>query len=308
MVEFDAPNKCPDCGYVGAANWLLLRHLKTRPHSCNKKRGKHAAKVRERVALSRAHHWKPSGGSHVVVFQYEDRKAEQVPYMRALTFINRQWARSQGYEYRLYAKPFDAAVPPWWQKVFYARHLHDEFQVVVHLDSDACWLDADKSVDVLGRKAGFYCGIGSGFWVAREMNAGVWVSRGSAGKAIVAQWCDLWDGVSSEWTCAFRRNAVMKWTTAGRWAGENYEQGAFSKHLLDKCWTVPRSVLNSYTVGQQTSCLAKHFYWKHKRNVVGHLRRFHAGVLNKLVKGKINPQLTHSNHQTTTQLPPIRPR
>ena len=279
---------CPDCGFAPKPRWRLVRHLKKRPLSCSRYKGAPRTMKGKRAhntalrALNRSRVLRHTDRrSNVVVFQYDDRVGEEIPYAKALSAINRAWALRHGYEYRFLKKPLDSDAPPYWQKVFYAASLHKEFQVVVHLDTDACWHDPEKPVEVVGASSAFYCGVGAGFWVAQEMNAGVWISRGRQGAAIVGKWAKLWDVErSAKWSRAVYASGRPRWSCKGKWAGPAYEQGAFADLLQD--WRVthpPMGVMNSYSERQKGTCVVKHFYWEHKANIAGYVGRSHPSKL-----------------------------
>jgi hypothetical protein len=172
------------------------------------------------------------------VLQYDNRKLDND--FEELTKRNREYAKKHGYEYVFKKTGYDY-LPPYWAKVKIAQELLREripgtntrrYKGILWVDTDAVIVDNKKLLeDFLKPEKSFvaspdpktFAQIGIG-----PFNAGIWLVRNDRnGREIIQEWMDRYN--SNKW---FLEKG--KWVTQGVWAGENYEQGAFSKHILKK--------------------------------------------------------------------------
>lgn len=166
------------------------------------------------------------GGSKPwAILQYDDRPLS-LPYQQ-LAIRNQQYASKHGYTYLFSDKSMD--FPPYWRKVKLALDILEtnKYKGVLWLDTDATIHSMEKSLDsfVKPRKA-FYFASDPPKWDA-PFNAGVWfVLANPMGKRILREWFACYN--PSNWS----KTADGKWTTQGQWAGDVYEQGAFTKKIL----------------------------------------------------------------------------
>jgi len=166
-----------------------------------------------------------------IAFQIENRKNENVD---ALMDTIKDWCEYKGINYQRYDGYRDDMVHYWW-KVFKLNDLMSEnssCEYIIWFDSDIYIWDFEKDP----RKM---MDPGIDFIAAHDpddpkdsedwFNAGVFCIRNNdGGKALVQKWMSLYD--ASKWS----RDAEGKWKTDDRWAGPNYEQGAFCEQILQK--------------------------------------------------------------------------
>ena len=166
-------------------------------------------------------------------------------------FTTRGWT----YDFR---ESGNAMQPPWWWKVF---AIHDIFEqdpdpmdlLVMWMDTDALVTDCHTNEPVsLATSDPAAC-----MWISPDapparspFNAGCFLVRGSpAGRTLMRTWCSLYDPgvwhqvpqpIQPQESASVRfgiekqpRNQQTRWTfTSGRWAGQAFEQGAFSQYIL----------------------------------------------------------------------------
>ena len=168
-----------------------------------------------------------------------------------LRVLSRGWT----YDFRPCGDPMQ---PPWWWKVFAIRDIFEQDPDPV--DLLVMWMDTDALVTE--------CRIGGPvslatndptacMWIGPDappalspFNAGCFLVRGSpAGRTLMRTWCSLYDPVvwqrvpqpiqTTDPTAVrfgLEKQALdqpTRWMfTAGRWAGDAFEQGAFARHIL----------------------------------------------------------------------------
>jgi hypothetical protein len=185
----------------------------------------------------------------------------------------------QGYDYVCRTKPSAATlgVPPYWQKVFLCCELLETYTTVVFLDSDACWHDVNKGLPPDFCRAGLHMAATTPAFKDIEINAGVFVCSGRKGRSIMTKWCGLFAGVQNMWSTTHTARG-KEWKCKGPWAGKGYEQGELNAHLFDMVTLHKFGELNSYACSQQSRCVCKHFFWKHKQNISEYVHAFHSDV------------------------------
>ncbi len=166
----------------------------------------------------------------VTVIQYETRDD---PSLNALMAMNKAHCVKKGYIYNRFGPLMD--MPPYWIKVnlvlMVLRGAADG-DIVCWLDSDAVIVDEQTPVQELFREAGhgkfFLASKDPKPWTA-AFNAGVFfVKANGVSRRLVEDWMDLYN--PRRWT----QLGSGEWKCSGAWAGEDYEQGAFIKHMLPK--------------------------------------------------------------------------
>ena len=191
------------------------------------------------------------------IFSDEIDPAQDAALRLAFTAENRLRVLSRGwkYDFRQWGDPMQ---PPWWWKVFVIRDIFEQDPDPV--DLLVLWMDTDALVTE--------CRIGGPvslatneptacMWISPDappsrspFNAGCFLVRGSpAGRTLMRTWCSLYDpGVwqrvlqptqTSEPTAVrfgLEKQPLdqpTRWLfIAGRWAGDAFEQGAFTRHIL----------------------------------------------------------------------------
>ena len=166
-----------------------------------------------------------------LAFQIENRKNENI---ESLMDRVREWCEYKNIEYQRYDGYRDDMVHYWW-KVFKLNEImndHPECEYIMWFDSDIYIWDFDKDPrDFMEPHLDFIAAHDPDDPKDTEewFNAGVFCIRNSEnGKALVNKWMSLYD--STKWF----KNYDGKWTTDDRWAGPNYEQGAFCEQILQK--------------------------------------------------------------------------
>lgn len=164
-----------------------------------------------------------------VAFQIENRRNENVD---ALMDIVKEWADEKGIEYRKYDDE-DASMPQYWRKIFKLSELMNEnYEYITWFDSDIYIYDFSKDPrEFMEPHLDFVAAHDPADPKDDEdwFNAGVFCVRNSpGGKALVDKWKSLYD--PSKWY----KDEEGKWATDDRWAGPNYEQGAFCEFILQK--------------------------------------------------------------------------
>ena len=161
-----------------------------------------------------------------VVIQYDNRKLYK--RVSALTKINEQYCLLHGYKYLFVTKHYD--LPPYWIKVKLMQELlqTNKYKGILWLDTDAVIHNFYMTLDDICKpnKSMYYC-PDCPKWVG-PFNAGVFLILNTHhGNRIVNDWLKLYD--STKW-----KNNDGAWTTDGKWAGIDYEQGSFIHFLIKK--------------------------------------------------------------------------
>lgn len=126
-------------------------------------------------------------------------------------------------------------VPCYWGKIFEMKKLMTEnpnTPFFMWLDSDAFFINFDKKrfttfVNKHLENKSMIITKDMPPWNDGEFNAGSFIVKNdSTGKKILEDWINLYN--KNVW------HYNGEWTTKAKWAGEEYEQGAFSMHILPK--------------------------------------------------------------------------
>lgn len=171
----------------------------------------------------------------VAIVQYDNRNEHDLGAMGGLIKINANYAKKHGYEHIFYQDVY-LNVPPYWAKVFAVLDaINRGFDIVLWLDSDAVVHDFEKTVESFfeGPEVFIYssdCGIWPEFF-----NAGIFFVKKEA-KRVVEEWAGLYD--ESLWV------KEPEWWRhcQGRWAGEAFEQGTFTEHIIPKYENVLKKI------------------------------------------------------------------
>jgi len=166
-----------------------------------------------------------------IAFQIENRKNEHID---ALMGVVQVWCDEKDIEYQRYNGYDDDMVHYWW-KVFKLSEIMEDnpdCEYILWFDSDIFIYDFNKDPrDFMTPDLDFVAAHDPDDPKDTEdwFNAGVFCIRNnSGGRDLVNKWMSLYD--ESKWT----KGSDGKWTTNDRWAGPNYEQGAFCEQILQK--------------------------------------------------------------------------
>jgi hypothetical protein len=186
----------------------------------------------------------------LLLLQIEDRTIEPLQ-----TFLqhNKKTCELNKVKY-VFIEKSDFQMPPYWQKIYELDKCmtdNPKIQYVMWLDSDAFLVNFSRSkMQAFFDKYKDYSVIISRDmppWEDGEFNAGSFlVKNDEMGKTIVKDWMSKYN--SDHW-----KYENSKWTTETAWAGEDYEQGAFVKHILNNStyknhiMQLPYHILNNNT-------------------------------------------------------------
>jgi galactosyl transferase GMA12/MNN10 family len=164
-------------------------------------------------------------------------------------------------------------VPPYWGKVFELNKLMKENPRITYfmwLDSDAFFINFDKKrLENFLHKYQYYSML-----ISKDMppwggvfNAGSFIVKNDErGRGIMKEWISNYN--PNKWTYA-----NSKWTTPSVWAGEDYEQGSFIKHILNSTKynkyivQLPYQFLNNNNcIDNTTDTITTHLAAEHKNN------------------------------------------
>ena len=166
----------------------------------------------------------------VLVLQIEDRND---PVLNKFMKSNEIICKSNDMEY-VFLKKSSELVPPYWAKVFEIKKLMDKNKYVDYIlwvDSDAFFINFTKErFSKFLEKYNDYSFIGTPDmppWTGK-FNAGVFIIKNNKiGNEMINKWItyyhkDVWN----------YNKTTDKWKTDATWAGDEYEQGSFSTHIL----------------------------------------------------------------------------
>ena len=153
--------------------------------------------------------------------------------------INKLYCEKWNYDYKFIEHDLDK-MPPYWLKVNdIVEYINKDYDYVVFLDLDACFLDFDISLDNIIKEINSFSGKEFDIYIGKDppfnriVNTGVFIFKNSEfGKKFSKIWlsacmdnqnkitnqCLNWDydKINKKWSCPFCI-----------WAGINYEQGVF---------------------------------------------------------------------------------
>lgn len=159
------------------------------------------------------------------IIQYDNRKLTEID--RDLCARNKQYAALHHYDYIFLTDGFED-YPPYWAKVASVCKYLPHYQGILWLDTDAVVIDVHRKIsDLFKDDESFVMCPDPPLWPS-SFNAGVWAVRNTdTGRAIMQDWMVAYTGVSDQWSLK-----QSKWVCTGKWAGDAYEQGAFTRHIL----------------------------------------------------------------------------
>ena len=143
-------------------------------------------------------------------------------------------------------------VPPYWSKVFEIIDLIQErkdIDYIMWLDSDAILVNYENLKQLIKNNLSiiFFGSVDSFIWPGK-FNAGAFVVKNNENAYdLMKFWGGLFD--QSKW---YKKND--KWKTNAKWAGEDYEQGSFTKHILSNHKYRSQMLILSARVFQNITC------------------------------------------------------
>ena len=165
-----------------------------------------------------------------LLLQMEDRKER---LLSKFLQYNKQICTENNIKY-VFLEKSRFHVPPYWQKIFELEQCMKNNPTIEYI----MWLDSDAFLykfSVLKMQDFLEKHQDSSMIITRDMPP--WSSQFNAGAFIVKN-NTIGRTMINEWIATYNPNNWTyhnsKWTTESKWAGEDYEQGAFVKYILPK--------------------------------------------------------------------------
>jgi len=203
----------------------------------------------------------------VFLLQMEDRR---INYLDTFLRHNKQTCEQHHIHYGFVQKS-QFHMPSYWRKIYELDRCmkqHPNIDYFMWLDSDALLTNV-ANLQPLLKKYRAYSMIITGDmppW-SSPFNAGAFIVKNNAmGRRIVQEWIAQYN--PTDW---IYKNS--KWKTPYVWAGDAYEQGAFTKHILHHphyakhIVTLPFYVLNNPTCDHHAETISVHLAggWYHPK-------------------------------------------
>jgi len=210
----------------------------------------------------------------VAVVQFDTRPPEKLGELMALVRRNREYAVRHGYDHHFIDRaPFD--LPVYWQKPSLCRRfLEAGYDLVLWLDTDAVAHDLDGRVEKLFVGDETMVAAGDNPLWSSPFNAGVFAIRGPRGLALMERWAALFAGTA--WT-----RTETAWICREEWAGPDFEQGAFSRHLAPQLTKAGALRLLDWSILQAPfplpGAFSLHFAGVFKANIPAYLNLLRTG-------------------------------
>jgi hypothetical protein len=143
------------------------------------------------------------------------------------------YAKQHGYTYICPSETYN--MPTYWIKVHLIDQLFDtipesEEIAIAWMDSDAVFVRPEFRVEEILQTTGcdFVTSIDPGF--KSTMNAGVFfIHRTDVMRVLVKEWMACYN--PARWSY---NTSSGTWSTTGKWAGPDYEQGSFNERILPR--------------------------------------------------------------------------
>lgn len=205
---------------------------------------------------------------NVIVVQYETRRDTA---LRLLMKYTRDYCLQHGYTYTCPTDEYD--IPLYWIKVKLIQDLFNSVPAsqdlcVAWIDSDAVFVRTEVTVESIMQNAhgrDFVTSLDPGS--TTDMNAGVFfIRRTDEMRQLVDDWMDCYK--TDRWSKSMDAEGSIKWTTKGKWAGPDYEQGSFNAVIMPKyrheIALLPEKVFACYEPVYPAETIVCHFMYKHK--------------------------------------------
>jgi hypothetical protein len=210
---------------------------------------------------------------NILVLQIEDRENDE--FLTNNMHYNKIICQDNNMKYKFMYKSEDD-VPPYWAKVFEIDKIltnpnNSNINYIFWIDSDAFFLNFNKEKlnDFINKYSNYSVIITKDPppWPA-NFNAGSFIVKNDKyGREIVSYWKSLYN--PNNW---WRENDA--WKTNSKYAGVDYEQGAFDEKILTNpnysshIKTVPYYILNNTSCTEYTNeTIVTHLAGSHKNNV-----------------------------------------
>ena len=156
--------------------------------------------------------------------QYDTRPLTEID--KAFMVRNKAYCHRHGYEYRMVSSD-DGLLPPYWTKVSLAQRYLSGYKGVMWMDTDAVMVSDTSIESLFPAEKHMMFSPDAPLWALQSpFNAGIWMVRNTEqGHSIMNQWMKCYK--ASQW-----HKDKDTWHSNGIWAGDTYEQGAFSSFVL----------------------------------------------------------------------------
>lgn len=212
--------------------------------------------------------------TNILVLQIEDRENDE--FLTNNMHFNKIICQDNNMQYKFMYKSEDD-VPPYWAKVFEIDKIltnpnNSNINYIFWIDSDAFFLNFNKEKlnDFINKYSNYSVIITKDPppWPA-GFNAGSFlVKNDKYGREIVSYWKSLYN--PNNW---WRENGA--WKTNSKYAGIDYEQGAFDIKILNNpqfsshIKTVPYYILNNTSCTEYVDeTIVSHLAGSHKNNLI----------------------------------------
>lgn len=203
----------------------------------------------------------------IILVQYDNRSDRA---LRLLMHYTEQYCKEHGYRYVSPNETYN--IPTYWIKVALVKYMLETQKregrelVVGWIDSDAVFVQniSVETIIEMGEKKNFITCLDPGS--KTDMNAGVFFVRHSPTTIeLMNDWINCYK--PNRW----KKDTIGKWTTEGRWAGLDYEQGSFNNVILPKykntIYLFPEKVMACYEFMYEPETIICHFMYSHKRKI-----------------------------------------
>ena len=159
-----------------------------------------------------------------LMIQYDTRPLSDID--KEFVRRNKAYCQKHGYHYKIVNQD-DGTLPPYWTKVKLVQDNLNNYKGVMWLDTDAVVVSDESIESMFPYDKHMMFSPDAPLWALQSpFNAGVWMMRNTEqGHDIVKKWLDCYK--PDQW----QKNG-SSWSSLGIWAGDTYEQGAFSSFVL----------------------------------------------------------------------------
>jgi hypothetical protein len=181
-----------------------------------------------------------SNKNKVLVYQCGSYDVEP-KFIELSKAINKAYCKKYGYSY-VYIDYEKALAPPYWLKVIALKDLMDkhssEYDYIMYLDNDAVFYDfntrLETIIDSVNRYGSYSFIIGKEPNPFSLINTGVFLVKcNNKGKELVNKWSSMCLNETNQTSYKNWSYTNNKWSCSGKYAGKDYEQGAFETLYKD---------------------------------------------------------------------------
>ncbi len=188
----------------------------------------------------------------VAMLQIEDRNDH---YFQFCINLNKEYCKKFNIDH-IYLKKGPSDIPPYWWKVQVFLDLMNlgKHDIICWMDSDAFVYNTDIDIrDIFGEysETMLVCSDPPG-WGSPFMAAVYMCRNDSKGRQIFEEWMNLYN--KTKWKKG--EDGKWKYVGTGKWAGVDYEQGAYAQKILPKYRKIIKSL--PWYIFHETNCAKPH--------------------------------------------------